>query len=249
MFTKLKTAFTALTISLVGVFSAYGQSTDVVRLNREVLNPTVRVTACGSLGSGTAIKVDQDGYGYILTNNHVVANCAEQVDGKTVLKAVDVTSFRYSNFMETRGTDTRTTEVLFRDEAKDLALLKTTQRVKGYFPLATLAKPDTKVFIGETVWASGGGLGQPPAITSGILNNARTDFDSYAYYHTTSPIVMGNSGGGLFHRNGSGNYYLIGVPSRVMSYGMGAVVTHLAYAIKFKTIYQFFKENNFTYGS
>jgi len=61
---------------------------------------------------------------------------------------------------------------------------------------------------------------------------------------SSAQIIFGNSGGAMFAER-DGNYYFIGVPSRVDVVGWGSAVTHLGYFSPIPRVYDFFKEQLF----
>ena len=150
-------------------------------------------------GSGSGFIVSSDGY--ILTNNHVVAN-AEKVtvalEDKRVFQA----------------------EVVGRDPSTDVALIKID--AKG---LPTLALgSDDAVRVGEWVLAVGNPLALDFTVTAGIVSakhrsgaSLRGLFpDEYAivdYIQTDAAINPGNSGGPLVNSRGE----VIGINSAIAS--------------------------------
>jgi len=150
-------------------------------------------TETSSLGSGVIVNADESG-GYVLTNDHVVANAKEIqlsfVDGR-VLPAKLV------------GTDPDT----------DLAVLRVNG--KGLKPV-TFGQSD-KAQVGDVVLAIGDPFGVGQTVTMGIisaLGRNRLGVNRYEnFIQTDAAINPGNSGGALVDINGN----LLGINSVIYS--------------------------------
>jgi serine protease Do len=149
-----------------------------------------------SLGSGFII----DPGGYIVTNNHVIAD-ADQITvilhDNTNLKATVV------------GRDTKT----------DIALLK----VKTDKPLpATVWGNSDAARVGDWVLAIGNPFGLGGSVTAGILSARQRDINSGPYddfLQTDAPINRGNSGGPMFDMGGQ----VIGINTAIYSPSGGSI--------------------------
>jgi len=152
-----------------------------------------------SLGSGFII----DKAGYIVTNNHVVAE-ADKISvtlyDDTVLDA----------------------KLVGRDEKTDIALLKITTTK----PLTAVPWGDSdKVRVGDWAVAIGNPFGLGGTVTAGIISARARDIDAGQYddfLQTDAAINKGNSGGPLFNLNGE----VVGVNTAIyspsgMSVGVG----------------------------
>jgi len=153
-----------------------------------------------SLGSGFII----DPSGYIVTNNHVVA------EGGAVADQISVTL-----------NDGRTlpAKLVGRDEKTDLALLKVNPTKP--LPFARFADSDT-ARIGNWVIAIGNPFGLGSTVTAGIVSARNRDIESGPYddfIQTDAPINRGNSGGPLFDMDGN----VVGVNSAIYSPSGGSV--------------------------
>jgi len=153
-----------------------------------------------SLGSGFII----DPSGYIVTNNHVVA------EGGAVADQISVTL-----------NDGRTlpAKLIGRDEKTDLALLKVNPPKP--LPFAKFADSDT-ARIGNWVIAIGNPFGLGSTVTAGIVSARNRDIESGPYddfIQTDAPINRGNSGGPLFDMDGN----VVGVNSAIYSPSGGSV--------------------------
>lgn len=142
-----------------------------------------------SLGSGFIITAD----GYVLTNNHVVADADEiivRLPDRSELKA------------ELVGADPRT----------DVALLK----IEGTgLPTVKLGKSDS-LKAGEWVLAIGSPFGFDHTVTAGIVSATGRNLPSESYVpfiQTDVAINPGNSGGPLFNLQGE----VIGINSQIFT--------------------------------
>lgn len=142
-----------------------------------------------SLGSGFIISSD----GYILTNNHVVADADEiivRLSDRSELQAKLV------------GTDPRTDVALLKVEGKDLPIVK--------------LGDSEKLKVGEWVLAIGSPFGFDHSVTKGIVSaKGRTlPNDTYVpFIQTDVAINPGNSGGPLFNMNGE----VVGINSQIFT--------------------------------
>ncbi len=161
---------------------------------------TPRPRRSSALGSGFVISED----GYIVTNNHVIAEADEieieffPGDGqpKELLPATVV------------GTDPNT----------DIALLK----VDAPSPLKFVKFGDSDVSrVGDWVVAMGNPLGQGFSVSAGIVSaRNRALSGSYDdYIQTDAAINRGNSGGPLFNMNGD----VVGVNTAILSPNGGSI--------------------------
>lgn len=142
-----------------------------------------------SLGSGFLISSD----GYVLTNNHVVAEADEimvRLQDRRELKA----------------------ELIGADEQSDIALLK----VEGEdLPVAAIGS-SAKLKVGEWVLAIGAPFGFDSSVTAGIVSAKGRSLpsDSYVpFIQTDVAINPGNSGGPLFNLSGE----VVGINSQIFS--------------------------------
>lgn len=148
------------------------------------------------LGSGVIISVD----GYIVTNNHVVAD-ADRIE------------------VLLNDNNTYDAKIIGTDEATDLALIKIDE--KGLQPVEFGDSDAVK--IGEWVLAVGNPFGFNSTVTAGIVsakarsissasgNSQRLGLDSYI--QTDAALNPGNSGGALVNLRGQ----LIGINSAIYS--------------------------------
>jgi serine protease Do len=158
--------------------------------------PELRPRKATSLGSGFVI----DPAGYIVTNNHVIADA----DEITVILHDD------TNLKAT---------VVGRDTKTDIAVL----RVKADKPLVAASWGDSgKSRVGDWVLAIGNPFGLGGSVTSGILSARQRDINSGPYddfLQTDAPINRGNSGGPMFNMDGQ----VIGINTAIYSPSGGSI--------------------------
>lgn len=141
-------------------------------------------------GSGSGFFISADGY--LVTNNHVVAN-AEEI------------TVRLMDERELKAT------IVGRDEATDLAVLKVEGRNFPFVEFETQAKPR----VGDWVIALGNPLQLGHTATAGIVSAYGRDIgEQYVdYIQIDAPINRGNSGGPTFDIYGR----VIGVNTAIFS--------------------------------
>nr|WP_165664086.1 DegQ family serine endoprotease [Pseudomonas otitidis] len=142
-----------------------------------------------SLGSGFIISKD----GYILTNNHVVADADEiivRLSDRSELEAKLI------------GADARTDVALLKVEGKDL-------------PIVKLGKSDS-LKVGSWVLAIGSPFGFDHSVTAGIVSAKGRSLPNESYVpfiQTDVAINPGNSGGPLFNLDGE----VVGINSQIFT--------------------------------
>ena len=147
------------------------------------------------VGTGSGVIITPDGY--IITNNHVIANAS----------SLEVTL---------NNNKTYQAKLIGTDVNSDIALLKIDAEDK--LPYLTFADSDnTKV--GEWVLAVGNPFNLNSTVTAGIISakarNISGDRDGKvdSYIQTDAAVNMGNSGGALVNLNGD----LIGINTAITS--------------------------------
>lgn len=149
-----------------------------------------------SLGSGFVI----DPSGYIVTNNHVIAD-ADEI---------------YANFND--GSKLKA-ELVGRDPKTDLALLKVTPEK----PLTAVKFGDSdKMRVGDWVMAIGNPFGLGGTLTVGVVSARNRNINSGPYdnfLQTDAAINRGNSGGPLFNMEGE----VIGINTAIISPSGGSI--------------------------
>ena len=167
----------------------FGEDADLGRSRERVQN---------SLGSGVIV----DETGYIVTNNHVIANGQ---DIRVVLS--DKREFE--------------AKLLLADERTDLAVLKIDAGDEK-LPKLPLSDSDD-LEVGDLVLAIGNPFGVGQTVTSGIVSAlARTQVgvtDYQFFIQTDAAINPGNSGGALVNMNGE----LVGINTAIFSRSGGSI--------------------------
>src|SRR5262252_4530267 len=159
-------------------------------------------------GQGSGFFISPNGY--IVTNNHVVANAVK----------VDVL---------TDSGATLEAKVVGTDAKSDLALIKVDGR--SDFPFVKLADASPK--IGEWVVAMSNPFGLGGTVTAGIVSAQGRDIGSGAYddyIQIDAPVNRGNSGGPTFNLKGE----VIGVNTAIYSPSGGSV--GIAFAVPASTV-------------
>ncbi len=149
-----------------------------------------------SLGSGFIV----DPAGFIVTNNHVIADAEE----------ITVTSSDNATYAA---------RLIGRDTVSDLALLK----IDAPAPLPAVKWGDsTKTRVGDWVLAIGNPFGLGGSVTAGIISATARDIHAGPYddfLQTDAAINRGNSGGPMFNLAGE----VIGINTAIFSPSGGSV--------------------------
>ncbi|MFZ5892140.1 MAG: DegQ family serine endoprotease [Myxococcota bacterium] len=164
------------------------------------------------MGSGVIVSAD----GYILTNNHVVAEASE----------IKVTTYDKREYDAT---------VVGTDPKSDVAVIKLKGSVGGLKPVEF--GDSSKLRLGDVVLAVGNPFGVGQTVTMGIVSaKGRADLgivDYEDFIQTDAAINPGNSGGALINMQGQ----LVGVNTAILSrsggfQGIGfAIPTNMALPI------------------
>ncbi|HEX9783466.1 MAG TPA: DegQ family serine endoprotease [Opitutaceae bacterium] len=153
-------------------------------------NRTFRTPPSSGLGSGVIVSSD----GYILTNNHVIADA-----DKVTVTLGDGREFP--------------AKVVGRDEKTDLAVIKVDA---GDLPAITFASSDD-IQVGDRVLAVGNPFGLGQTVTTGIVSATgralSMGIDYEDFIQTDAAINPGNSGGALVDMRGR----LIGINTAIFS--------------------------------
>lgn len=164
------------------------------------------------MGSGVIVSAD----GFILTNNHVVAEASE----------IKVTTSDRREYVAT---------VVGTDPKSDLAVIKIKDKVSGLRPIRF--GDSSRLRLGDVVLAIGNPFGVGQTVTMGIVSaKGRADLgivDYEDFIQTDAAINPGNSGGALVNMEGE----LVGVNTAILSrsggyQGIGfAIPTNMAMPI------------------
>ncbi|RIY33186.1 hypothetical protein CKF54_03070 [Psittacicella hinzii] len=158
---------------------------------------------------GSGVIMSQDGY--VLTNNHVVADATD-----FAITLVDGTVYR--------------ARLIGRDTLTDLAVLKIISN--NYATLKPITNVNTNnVKVGDVVIALGNPLNLGQSATMGIISGVgRSTVDKVGYQdliQTDVALNMGNSGGALIDIEGN----LIGINTLIVNQAYGQQVSGLGFAV------------------
>ncbi len=214
----------------------------VADIAQRVLPSVVSISAVSSSGGGTGTGFVIDSTGYILTNNHVIADAAAD-GGDIEVQLNDGTILQAS--------------IIGRDSSYDLAVLKVNQT-----GLTALTFGDSDdVAVGDSVIAIGSPLGLSGTVTLGIVSakdravtagESAGDSSFINAIQTDAAINPGNSGGPLVNSAGA----VIGVNSAIATLGTSSLSSQsgsigLGFAIPInqarKTAEQLIKNGKATY--
>lgn len=151
-------------------------------------------TERAQVGTGSGVIISPDGY--IVTNNHVIANSSK----------LQVTL---------NNNQTYEAELIGTDPTTDIALLKI--EAKDTLPYLAFGDSDN-TRIGEWVLAVGNPFNLTSTVTAGIISAKARDLDesdgkNQSFLQTDAAVNPGNSGGALVNTNGD----LIGINTAITS--------------------------------
>ncbi|QAA80688.1 PDZ domain-containing protein [Aequorivita sp. H23M31] len=146
------------------------------------------------IGSGSGVIISPDGY--IITNNHVIANAAN----------LEVTL---------NNNRTYTAKLVGTDPGTDIALIKI--EGDGDFPFIPFGDSND-VRLGEWVLAVGNPFNLTSTVTAGIISAKARDLNQFdgnpqSFIQTDAAVNRGNSGGALVNTRGE----LIGINTAITS--------------------------------
>jgi S1-C subfamily serine protease len=172
----------------------------------------LRLPGYEAMGQGSGVIVDEGGY--ILTNNHVVANA------RTIT-------------VKLSGNETRAAEVVGLDETTDLAVLKIPS---GGLIAAEWGDSDA-LEVGALVWAVGNPFGLDRSVTFGIVSaknrrvlSVRSPYQDFL--QSDAAVNPGNSGGPLVDVSGKIvgiNTAIVGRGYQGISFSIPASIAHEIY--------------------
>lgn len=154
--------------------------------------------------SGSGVIISNDGY--IVTNNHVIANGE---DGKGVADEITVTLHNKKTYKA---------RVIGRDPSSDIAVLKIDAT---NLPFLLYGNSDN-VQLGQWVLAIGYPLSLETTVTAGIIsakgrsigiNSRQSDSPIESFIQTDAAVNQGNSGGALINTDGQ----LVGINSAILA--------------------------------
>lgn len=230
---------------------------DVKELHEKIMYPTVQVRAAPAGGSGTVIAAtphDGEHLVYVLTNHHVIAGAVDQVEkwdsnaGRKVQvevrSPVDVSFYSYRRMSKLDTQDSRMADIVAWDEPADMALLEMkTGRPPEYIATMLSKERIRDLCMGMQVLGCGCSLLHKPLLSpAGMISSLDERIENLAYWMTSSSIIFGNSGGGMYLAE-TGEF--IGIPSRldVTSIGFSAnAMPFLNYIIPVSRVYALLNE-------
>ncbi|MGW0502677.1 trypsin-like peptidase domain-containing protein [Micromonospora sp. NPDC003241] len=178
---------------------------DLPRIAASVQDSVVSISTGSGEGSGVVLSAD----GFVLTNNHVIANGGDNV-----------------RVIFANGTTARA-EIVGTDPKTDLAVLK----ANGVTDLQAAKFGDSDAMqVGDTVLALGSPLGLQGSVTAGILSARDRTIQAGSgqpgqsassisgLLQTDAPINPGNSGGALVNTRGE----VIGINTAIATAGQGS---------------------------
>jgi S1-C subfamily serine protease len=238
------------TESAVDIARAFGQlesrlaeagRRDPVKLQHDILSPSVQVNVKGSVGGGTLL-FSKDTHSYVISACHVLQKIIVGRDDET-REPVEVTLYNDRG----ESTDTVDADLVAWDDRKDLALLRL--RAVHEFPnAARLASRETlkSTRIFTPIYAVGCPLGHDPLPTLGEIATLNKEVNGERFWMMNAPTIFGNSGGGVFHRE---TRELLGVSVMVCTYD-GAVSTpvpHLGIMVSLETVYDWLDDLHYQF--
>jgi len=190
--------------SEIPITQLQNQYTDVVS---KVYNSCVGVLSVFGDSSGTGSGVvykHENGYFYVVTNNHVVYDFDSNSEGKIKIYVESRISSDSNANANTPGAY-YSAEIMGRDEAHDLAVVRfQTDLIGGGNNIVPIDIFNDELTMdtltaGQSVIAIGcpGGFDEYNYVTEGIISKV-----SNGYVGISAPINPGNSGGGLFNLAG-----------------------------------------------
>ena len=211
---------------------------DMNRLQRDLLGPSIQVTARGGVGGGTILS-SLDGRAWAVTAWHVVHK-ALRPEGR---ESIEVKLYDAAG----APAETVSADLVIWDESKDLALLRL--RTERRAAPARLASRDTlrglRVFT--PLYTVGCPLGHDPLPTRGEIATLSKEVAGERFWMMNAPTIYGNSGGGVFHGD---THELIGVSVMICTYD-GAVsvpVPHLGILAPLLTVYEWLDDQGFAFA-
>jgi len=208
------TLWMTVLLIVVGCTTCGGGKMSIKDKYEQMLYPTVRIATDKGSGSGVAIDT-HGGYTMILTAKHVIRD----------VKSVRVRF--YPSETEYVG------EVTKISEEYDLAIVMVAHTHEY---IANRGEPFELLVFQET-FKVGAALGSDkPMVTEGLVS----EICDYAFV-TSSPIVWGDSGGGIFLKEG-GEFILVGISVKI-AIAMGRFpVFHIGTAVDMFAVEEFLNE-------
>lgn len=220
---------------------------------KQMLNTTVVVSTFRGSGSGIIIdrfdtETEDVSEYYVLTNAHVIREkylrSVDCFSGKLRIEIVNINCQVGIFDHEKQEWEYYSAETISEDIAYDLVVLSF--KSKKELPVVKIADNTMlqQIRIFDEVFSVGCPYGESPTPTIGIISQITKETKGHKnriIYGSTTQIVPGYSGGGLFKKYGP-HYYLVGVPYKVLIAHNGQMISHLASSISIITVNHFFNE-------
>ena len=227
-------------------------------LHDKVLYPVTRVKTGKAGGSGVLVYSEPDPndetkyVNIVLTCQHVIDSAISVKDEwdsllkreikKDIMEEISVEIFDYDG-SKISSANSSQAEIIAYDKGHDLAAVKLhNSRPMDY--VATIYPKDEldQLQMFDEVWTSGCSLLHDPFSNKGELTYLREMIDQKSYIMYNAPSIFGNSGGGVFHGNGT----LLGLCSRITNIQLGFgidVMTWMGFGTHPSMIYEFFEHH------
>lgn len=177
-----------------------------------------------SIGSGFKAK-----YGYIYTNAHILTYTFYNADENKTEKKVY--SGIYGKFYKTENAIALQVKKI--DLIKDIAILECKEVNEEYNKIEELKVRESKIKIGEDVYAIGNINGYGIAVNKGIISSENKEIEKNGeknkYIQTDIEIAKGSSGGAVIDKNGE----VIGIMTFKLRDNNGEYVDGMSFAIPF----------------
>ena len=227
-------------------------------LHDKVLYPVTRVKTGKAGGSGVLVYSEPDPndetkyVNIVLTSQHVIDSAISVKDEwdsllkreikKDIMEEISVEIFDYDG-SKISSANSSQAEIIAYDKGHDLAAVKLhNSRPMDY--VATIYPKDEldQLQLFDEVWTSGCSLLHDPFSNKGELTYLREMIDQKSYIMYNAPSIFGNSGGGVFHGNGT----LLGLCSRITNIQLGFgidVMTWMGFGTHPSRLYEFFEHH------
>ena len=227
-------------------------------LHDKILYPVTRVKAGKAGGSGVLVYSEPDPQNdgkYI----NIVLTCQHVIDGsisvkdewdsllkreikKDIMEEVSVEIFDYDG-SKISSANSSQAEIIAYDKGHDLAAVKLHNARPQEHIASVYPKDDIdNLQLFDEVWTSGCSLLHDPFSNKGELTYLREMIDQKSYIMYNAPSIFGNSGGGVFHGNGT----LLGLCSRITNIQLGFgidVMTWMGFGTHPSRLYEFFEHH------
>jgi len=184
----------------------------------------------GGYGSSFAFR-QVDGYSYLITNQHVVGELEQNLNGK-IYNRNNVNIKIIDSKFDNNKDDDIPLEIVFESKELDMAILRTEQKL-NFLPEKNI-QLSSDLKYGEEVYLVGSPLGMFPAVTEGIVSNPGLYPFHYEFEDKVNGLTVpnssrkvldlsanpGNSGGPLFVKKDH-QLYWAGIISAYFIHGAG----------------------------